>query len=60
MHFKVKKKDFIIFIVYCVFFLYICALIVVNTLSLLNTGEFEGLNPLKAFLFPNNLVPTRK
>ena len=55
MHFKVKKKDFIIFIVYCVFFLYICALIVVNTLSLLNTGEFEGLNPLKAFLFPNNL-----
>ena len=55
MHFKVKKKDFIIFIVYCVFFLYICALVVVNLLSLLNTGEFDGIIPWKALLFPYNI-----
>jgi len=47
--FKVEKKDFWLFAVYCVILFYLCALFVANLFSLIKTGTFEGLIPISAF-----------
>ncbi len=49
MKFRIKKKDFIIFVVYCVILLYLCAIIVLNFASLSADEGFYGLLPFKAF-----------
>ncbi len=49
MKFNIEKKDFIIFIIYSVFLLYICAVLVLNFFSILNDNAFYGLLPFKAF-----------
>lgn len=51
MKFKVEPKDFMLFVVYCLILLYLCALVVSNLFSLVNTGTFYGLLPLSAFSF---------
>jgi len=47
--FKVEKKDFILFILYCIILLYLCALVVSNIFCLIQTGTFYGLIPASAF-----------
>ncbi|MBR1413985.1 MAG: type IV secretory system conjugative DNA transfer family protein [Bacilli bacterium] len=49
MRFKVEPKDFLMFIIYSIFLLYLCAIAVLNFSSIANTGEFYGLLPFKAF-----------
>ena len=49
MKFKITPKDFLIFCLYCVLLLYLCAIAVLNFSSFLNEGEFAGLIPFKAF-----------
>lgn len=49
MKFNVEKKDFVIFVIYSTFLLYICAIVVLNFTSLANEGSFYGLLPFKAF-----------
>ncbi len=49
MRLKVEPKDFLMFIIYCIFLLYLCAIAVLNFSSIANTGEFYGLNPIPAF-----------
>ena len=49
MKFKVEPKDFLLFCIYCVLLLYLCAIAVLNVSSLAQEGTFHGLNPLKAF-----------
>lgn len=49
MKFKVEPKDFMLFVIYCVFLLYLCAIAVLNFSSLSTDGTFYGLLPFKAF-----------
>ena len=49
MKFKVEPKDFILFCIYCVLLLYLCAIAVLNISSLAQDGTFYGLLPFKAF-----------
>ena len=49
MKFKITPKDALIFCLYCLLLLYLCAIAVLNFSSFLNEGEFYGLNPIKAF-----------
>lgn len=49
MRFRVEAKDLVIFIVFCIFLLYICCVGVLNVASISRTGEFYGLLPFKAF-----------
>ena len=49
MKFKVEPKDFLLFVIYCLVLLYLCALAVSNLFCLINTGTFYGLLPLSAF-----------
>ncbi len=49
MKFRVSAKDFGIFIVFCIFLLYLCAIAVLNFTSFANDGTFYGLNPFPAF-----------
>lgn len=57
MKFKVEKKDFVLFVIYCILLLYLCAIAVLNFTSLANDGVFYGLLPFRAFL-PPYLGPT--
>ena len=57
MKFKVEKKDFLLFVLYCILLLYLCAIAVLNFSSLANDGTFYGLLPFKAFI-PPYLGPT--
>jgi len=52
MRFKVEPKDFILFVIYCLFLLYLCCIAVLNFSSLSNDGTFYGLSPFKAFTMP--------
>ena len=52
MKFKIDKKDLIMFIIYCILLLYLCAIAILNFTSLLNDGVFYGLVPFKAFTMP--------
>jgi len=49
MKFRVAPKDFAIFIAFCIFLLYLCAIAVLNFSSFANDGSFYGLNPIPAF-----------
>ena len=49
MNFKIDPKDLLIFIIFCLFLLYICAIGVVNASYLVTEGHFYGLLPFKAF-----------
>ncbi len=49
MKFKVSPKDMVIFSVFCVFLLYFSSIAVLNVLTLINDGEFYGLNPIEGF-----------
>ncbi len=49
MKFKVEPKDFLLFVLYCVLLLYLCAITVLNFSSLSTDGTFYGLLPFKAF-----------
>ncbi len=49
MKFKVEPKDFMLFVIYCVLLLYLCAIAVLNFASLTTDGTFYGLLPFKAF-----------
>ncbi len=51
MKIKVTPKDMIIFCIFCVFLLYFSAIAVLNLISIINDGEFYGLNPIEAFSF---------
>lgn len=56
MKFKVEPKDFVMFIIFCVFLLYLCAIAVLNFTSFFNEGEFFGLNPFPAFVGDNLIL----
>lgn len=49
MKFKVTKKDFMLFCIYCGILLYFCAIAVLNFYSFSTDGTFYGLLPFKAF-----------
>lgn len=49
MKIKVEKKDLIIFVIFCVFLLYLCAVGVLNVASIISEGEFSGFLPFRAF-----------
>ncbi len=49
MKFKITPKDLLIFCLYCILLLYLCAIAVLNFSSFLNEGEFYGLLPFEAF-----------
>ena len=49
MKFKVTPKDLLIFVIYCIILLYLCAILVLNLTSFLNEGIFYGLLPFEAF-----------
>lgn len=49
MKFKVTKKDFMLFCIYCGILLYFCAIAVLNFSSFSTDGTFYGLLPFKAF-----------
>lgn len=49
MKFKISPKDFLIFCLYCLLLLYLCAIAVLNFSSFINEGKFYGLMPFKAF-----------
>ncbi|MCI8467089.1 MAG: type IV secretory system conjugative DNA transfer family protein [Bacilli bacterium] len=57
MKFRVAPKDFTIFIAFCVFLLYLCAIAVLNFASFAEDGSFYGLNPFPAF-FGDKLILT--
>ena len=52
MNFRVSSRDLVLFCIFCVFLLLLCAIAVLNVTSLLNDGEFAGLNFFKAFQSP--------
>ncbi len=49
MKFKITPKDALIFGLYCILLLYLCAIAVLNFSSFINEGEFYGLLPFEAF-----------
>ncbi len=49
MNFKVDPKDLIIFIIFCIFLLYVCCIGVLNASYLVTEGKFYGLLPFAAF-----------
>jgi type IV secretion system protein VirD4 len=49
MKFRITKKDFLIFSIFCFFLLYLCAIAILNFDSFANYGSFYGLLPFKAF-----------
>ena len=53
MKFRVSKKDFMMFIAFCIFLLFMCAVAVVNITEFSQTGSFAGLNPFPAFTKEN-------
>ena len=49
MKFRITGKDLLIFIVFAVLLLYLCAIGVANITSFSHEGTFSGLNPMPAF-----------
>ena len=49
MKLRVSPKDLVIFCIFCLFLLYFSSIAVLNVLSLINNGEFHGLNPIEGF-----------
>ena len=57
LNFKVERKDVIIFIIFCVFLLYLVCIAILNLNAFSTAGTFHGLNPFPAF-GPNFIVST--
>ena len=51
MKFNINSKDLIIFVIFCVFLLFMSSIAVSNAVSIINTGEFLGVNPFIGFEF---------
>ena len=49
MKFNITSKDLIIFIAFCIFLLLLCSIAVPNVITIINEGEFYGLNPFAGF-----------
>ena len=49
MKFNAEPKDVAIFLLFCIFLLLICSIVVVNASFLANEGRFFGLNPFAGF-----------
>ena len=49
MKFKVEPRDLLIFVIFCIFLLYLCCIAVLNLSSLATEGHFYGLLPFMAF-----------
>ena len=49
MKFRVSKEDLIIFIIFCILLLYLCAIGVMNFVTFGAEGHMWGLNPFPAF-----------
>ena len=49
MNFKVDPKDLLIFVIFCIFLLYVCCVGVLNASYLATEGHFYGLLPFEAF-----------
>ena len=49
MKINVSSKDLVIFIIFCVFLLFLSSIAVSNAVSIINEGEFIGLNPFAGF-----------
>ena len=49
MKFKVEPRDLLIFVIFCIFLLYLCCVAVLNISTLSVEGHFYGLLPFKAF-----------
>ena len=52
MKFKIEARDFLIFGIYSLLMLYLCAIAVLNFSSLTTNGTFYGLLPFRAFIMP--------
>ncbi len=49
MKFRVSSKDLVLFILFCIFLLYLSSIAVPNAINFLNEGELVGLNPFIGF-----------
>ena len=49
MKFRADSKDLLVFVIFCLFLLYMCSIGVLNANSLANEGRFYGLLPFMAF-----------
>jgi type IV secretory pathway TraG/TraD family ATPase VirD4 len=49
MKFKVSKNDLIIFVIFCILLLYLCAIGVLNFVTFGSEGHLWGLDPIPAF-----------
>ena len=49
MKFKIEPKNLVIFLTFCVLYLYICCIGVLNVSSILSNGKAYGLVPFEAF-----------
>ena len=50
MKIKVEKKDLVIFIAFCVFLLYLCAIGVLNVSSLATSNKFYGFFYIQIYI----------
>lgn len=55
--FRAEPKDILIFIIFCIALLYLCAIAVLNLSSFAQEGIFHGLNPFPAFA-PDTIAAT--
>ena len=49
MKFNISSKDLIIFVIFCIFLLFLSSIAVSNAVSIINDGEFIGINPFAGF-----------
>ena len=56
MKFRVAPKDFVTFLLFCIFLLYLCAIAVLNFTSFMEEFAFAGLNPFPAFVGDNLII----
>jgi len=49
MKFRITEKDLIMFIIFCIFLLYLCAVIVGNIMSITDGTGFYGISPILGF-----------
>jgi len=57
--FRISTKDFVIFVIFCVFLFYLCCIGILNFSYFSSTGSFYGLNPIEAFsreYFPGTIA----
>lgn len=57
LKFRADSKDIVIFVIFCVILLYLCAIAVLNLSEFSKYGTFFGLNPFPAFT-SENIFPT--